>query len=153
MPAASELLPDAWRSPDGVFERLAGTWSLARSIDGIAEMNGSATFAPRADGALAYRETGKLRLPGGRIFDAESRYLFRAGPQGFSVFFADAAERLFHAIVLQARDGILGGGAEHICRDDTYVSTYEFRCDGSFTIAHDVAGPAKSYRSYTTYRH
>lgn len=140
-----------WGSPEDVFSRLAGTWSLARSIDTGAAMSGLATFTRRSDDSLAYHEQGTLVLPGGQRFDAERRYVFRASPGGFSVFFAETPERLFHRIVLiPVRDG-LRGAAVHPCRDDSYVSTYDFHRDGRFTMTHDVSGPAKNYRSHTIF--
>lgn len=141
----------AWGAAGDVIARLAGAWSLARSIDTGATMSGRATFAPRDDGSLVYHERGILTLPGGRHFDAERRYIFRASPGGFSVFFAETPERLFHRIVLVSASDGLRGEAVHPCRDDSYVSTYEFRRDGSFIIRHDVSGPAKGYRSQTIY--
>lgn len=139
-----------WGTADDVFARLAGAWSLARNIDTGASMQGRATFTPRDDGGLAYHEHGVLTLPGGQHFDAERRYIFRASPRGFSVFFAETPERLFHHIALApVRDG-LRGDAVHPCRDDSYVSTYDFYGD-RFTITHDVSGPTKSYRSRTIF--
>ena len=152
MSADTNLAPAIWHSPAAVFARLAGLWSLTRTLSTGASMTGGATFAPRDDGALVYRETGKLRLPGGQCFDAERRYIYRATPDGFSVFFAEPSEPLFHLIALHEVGGVLHGHAHHPCRDDTYLSTYAFRRDGSFTLVHDVLGPAKNYRSQTVFR-
>lgn len=140
-----------WGHADGVFARLAGTWSLARTIDTGATMSGRATFTPRDDGSLAYHERGSLTLPNGQTFDAERRYNFRASPGGFAVFFAETPERLFHTIVFTRSNDGFSGHATHPCRDDSYRSTYDFRSDGSFTIRHDVSGPTKSYRSHTIF--
>ncbi|OQW60512.1 MAG: hypothetical protein A4S14_03605 [Proteobacteria bacterium SG_bin9] len=139
-----------WGGADEVFARLAGAWSLARSIDTGASMAGRATFTTRSDGSLAYHERGLLTLSGSQTFEAERRYVFRASPGGFSVFFAETPERLFHRIVLIPVHGGLRGEAVHPCRDDSYVSTYDFHGD-RFAITHDVSGPTKSYRSHTTY--
>lgn len=140
-----------WGTADDVFARLAGAWSLARTIDTGATLSGHATFTPRDDGGLDYHERGLLTLPGGQRFEAERRYIFRASPGGFSVFFTETPERLFHRILLiPERDG-LRGEAEHPCRDDSYVSTYEFHHGDRFAITHNVSGPTKSYRSHTTF--
>ena len=152
MIAYTGLAPTIWHSAAGVFARLAGSWSLTRSLSTGASMTGEAIFTPRNDGALAYRETGTLRLPGKQTFDAERRYIYRATQEGFSVFFAEPSEPLFHLILLHEVDGVLNGHAHHPCRDDTYLSTYEFHCDGSFTLVHDVSGPAKEYLSRTVFR-
>lgn len=142
----------SWSTADDVFAHLVGGWSLARTIDNGTTMSGRATFAQRDDGSLAYHERGTLMLSGGQRFDAERRYIFRASPGGFAVFFAETPERLFHIIRLTQVNGTLCGEATHPCRDDSYVSTYEFLGDGSFTVQHDVSGPTKSYRSHTTFR-
>lgn len=140
-----------WNAADGVFTHLAGTWSLVRTIDTGATMSGRSTFMPRDDGSLAYHERGTLTLPGGQRFDAERRYVFRASASGFSVFFAETPERLFHRIVLVPAGNAFHGEAVHPCRDDSYRSSYDFLPDGSFTIQHDVSGPTKSYRSHTIF--
>ncbi len=148
----ADLAQPVWHSPATVFAQLSGRWSLTRALSTGASITGEATFMPRKDGALAYREAGKLRLPGGQTFDAERRYLYRAAEDGFSVFFAEQPEQLFHRIALHETDGALHGHAHHPCRDDAYISTYEFHRDGSFTLIHDVSGPAKNYRSQTVFR-
>lgn len=141
-----------WGAANDVFDRLAGTWSLARTIDNGTTMSGHAAFTPCDDGSLAYHEHGTLALPAGQRFDAQRRYIFRASPGGFSVFFAETPERLFHAIVLIQTGDMLRGDAVHPCRDDSYRSTYDFLPDGAFAVRHDVSGPTKSYRSYTVFR-
>lgn len=150
------MLADAdtatWGTAGDVFARLAGVWSLARTIDNGVTMSGRATFSPRDDGSLLYHERGTLTLPGGQRFDAERRYIFRASHGGFAVFFAETPERLFHAIALTRTDGGLHGEAMHPCRDDSYHSAYDFLPDGTFAVRHDVSGPAKSYRSHTIFR-
>lgn len=151
MLAGTDTTAAAWGCANGVFARLTGSWSLARTIDNGTTMSGNATFTPRNDGSLAYRERGTLTLSGGQCFDAERHYIFRASPGGFSVYFDETPERLFHEITLTQAGGELRGAAMHPCRDDRYVSTYDFRSDGSFAIRHDVSGPIKSYCSCTTF--
>lgn len=141
-----------WGTADDVFAHLSGMWSLARRIDNGTTMSGHATFAPGDDGSLAYHERGTLMLSGGQRFDAERRYIFRASPGGFAVFFAETPERLFHVIRLVQADEGLSGNATHPCRADNYHSTYDFLPDGSFAIRHDVSGPTKSYCSHTIFR-
>lgn len=142
----------AWASADDVFARLAGAWSLTRTIDNGVTMSGRATFTPHDHSSLAYHERGTLILPGGQSFDAERRYKFRTSPGGFAVFFAETPERLFHKIVLTRTGNLLHGDATHPCRADSYHSTYDFLPDGSFTVRHDVSGHTKSYRSHTIFR-
>ncbi len=150
--ADTDLAPTIWNNPAGVFAQLSGSWSLTRTLSTGASMTGEAIFTPRNDGALAYRETGKLQLPSGQTFDADRRYIYRGTDDGFSVFFAEQSEELFHRIVLHGVDGVLCGHAHHPCRADIYLSRYEFRRDRSFTLVHDVSGPTKNYQSQTLFR-
>ena len=140
-----------WGAPSGAFGRLPGRWSVDRSIDGRALMQGTATLTATGDGALAYHEWGQITLVTG-LFDAERRYGFRSLPAGFSVWFAEHPARLFHEIELVARGNALIGDAVHLCGEDRYCSQYVFRGDGTFTTIHAVTGPRKNYVLQTTYR-
>lgn len=141
-----------WGSPDAVFDRLAGEWTLQRNIEGQASMSGVATFTPLETGMLKYREEGRIRLADGKEFDGHREYLFERAPGGFLVHFAETPPRLFHAIAI-VRDGdALAGSATHLCMPDTYDSSYRFLPDGSFTIRHTVHGPRKDYLSATVFR-
>jgi hypothetical protein len=135
----------------GVINALAGSWELRRSVDNGASMSGTASFTDGCDGRLDYREQGQLRLPDGQVIDAERRYVFEEHADGFSVWFAEPPPRLFHRVVLSRVGLSLAGEATHLCVDDRYHSRYEFRADGSFIIAHSVAGPRKSYAMETRY--
>ena len=144
-----------WGSPDSVFDRLAGEWSLQRNIEGQATMSGVATFTPLEAGTLKYREEGRIRLADGKEFDGHREYLFERAPGGFAVHFAETPPRLFHAIAV-VREGkgdgdVLAGSATHLCTPDTYDSSYRFLPDGSFTIRHVVHGPRKDYLSETVF--
>jgi len=147
----------AWGSPADVFRHLQGDWLLDRRVDGLALMQGFASFGVNGDrspdpGSLAYREHGRARLAEGQEFEAERKYLYRAGPVGFSVFFAEVPPRLFHDVTLEASGGDLVGQACHLCGEDRYLSRYEFLADGTFFIRHDVLGPRKNYVLETSYR-
>jgi hypothetical protein len=135
-----------------VFDRLEGSWSLARTIEGQACMAGTAEFTRLDSGRLKYREEGRIRLAGGKAFDGHREYLYERSPGGFAVLFAEAPPRLFHRVEI-VRDGeALVGSAAHLCVADHYDSIYTFLGDGSFVIAHAVHGPRKDYLSRTTFR-
>lgn len=140
-----------WGGPDAVFDRLAGNWRLHRTIEGQAEMKGTARFTALETGMMGYREEGRLRLADGNEFSAHKDYVFERAPDGFKVHFSETPLRLFHGIVLRSDGGVLRGSATHLCQPDTYDSRYSFRADGTFTIQHIVHGPHKDYVSVTAF--
>jgi hypothetical protein len=140
-----------WGTACDVFARLEGDWTLDRHVDGRALMKGFATFRANHDGSLACREHGRVHLADGQAFEAERRYLYRASPTGFSVFFFEEPARLFHDVALEMAHGRLMSEASHRCKDDLYLSRYQFLADGTFLIRHQVSGPRKSYTLETTY--
>jgi hypothetical protein len=135
---------------------MAGRWSLQRAVEGKhssqGSMQGVATFRRLENGLMAYREQGRLRLPGGETFDAFRDYFYDRLSAGFAVFFAETPPRLFHEIRLRAEaTGALVGAAEHLCGQDHYATRYTFRPDGGFVVHHDVRGPRKDYAMTTLY--
>jgi hypothetical protein len=140
-----------WGAPADVFARLEGDWRLVRHADGRPLMKGHATFTASDDGSLAYHERGRVHLADGQAFEAERRYLYRASPTGFMVFFFEEPARLFHDVRLEQGNGWLVSEASHRCKDDLYLSHYEFLADGKFFIRHEVSGPRKSYTLETVY--
>jgi len=143
--------PGTCHAVGGIVSSLAGTWRLQRVIDNGASMTGTASFTDLGDGRFDYRERGQLRLADGQVIDAERRYVFEEHADGFSVWFAETPPRLFHRVALSRIGPSLAGEAAHFCGDDRYDTRYEFRADGSFLIAHSVAGPRKSYAMETSY--
>jgi hypothetical protein len=135
----------------GVIQSLVGSWELRRSIDNGVSMTGTASFVDLGAARFDYRERGRLRLPHGQCIDAERHYVFAEHADGFAVWFAEAAPRLFHRVVLSRAGPSLVGEATHLCGDDRYDSRYEFNSDGSFVIAHTVSGPRKAYAIETRY--
>jgi hypothetical protein len=115
-------------------------------------MRGTATFRRLERGWMAYREEGRLTLPGEETFDAFRDYLYDRAPEGFAVFFPETPPRLFHEIRLyKDATGALLGAADHLCGRDRYATRYAFRPDGSFVVQHDVRGPRKDYAITTVY--
>jgi hypothetical protein len=148
----NETAIDGWGDASEVTEKLIGSWSFNRVIEGQATMQGIATFAPLDEGSLAYREQGHLKLSNGTELEAGREYIFSNGNGGFAVFFKENPPRLFHAISLSASlGGELSGSAGHLCNLDDYQSSYTFLADGRFVIRHVVSGPRKDYTMTTTY--
>jgi hypothetical protein len=141
-----------WGAPADVFARLEGDWTLIRHVDGRPLMKGHATFTANDDGSLICHERGRVHLTDGQAFDAERRYLYRARPDGFAVFFFEQPSRLFHDVRLERAHGGLKSTASHRCKDDVYRSRYEFLPDGTLLIRHEVSGPRKSYTLETSYQ-
>lgn len=140
-----------WHDADGIFDRLTGTWCLARTIDGMATMTGIAQFERQPADMLGYAERGRIRLASGDEFEAHRTYRFTRSRGGFSVYFDEEPLRLFHTIVLERDADVLTGGATHPCTPDTYRSSYHFFVDGTFAIRHTVRGPRKAYVSSTIF--
>ena len=139
-----------------LLDGLAGRWSLQRIVEGKetnqGSMQGVATFRRLESGLMAYREEGRLLLPGGHSFEAFRDYLYARQPGGFAVFFPETPPRLFHEIRLSTEaPGTLTGAAAHLCGADHYATRYAFQPDGSFVIHHDVRGPRKDYAMTTHY--
>jgi uncharacterized protein DUF6314 len=115
-------------------------------------MTGTATFSPDGE-VVAYREEGALRLVDGNELQGGREYIYASRQDGFAVLFPEEPPRLFHEIrLVEADGGEFHGRAEHRCGQDHYLSTYEFRTDGSLLIRHVVRGPRKYYMIDTIYR-
>ena len=148
----NETAIDGWGDASEVTEKLIGSWSFDRLIEGQATMQGIATFTPLNEGSLAYREQGHLKLLDGTELEAEREYIFSNSNGGFEVLFKENPPRLFHEISLSASiGGELSGSAGHLCNLDNYQSTYTFLADGRFVVRHVVSGPRKDYTMTTTY--
>lgn len=148
----NETAINGWGDASEVTEKLIGSWSFNRVIEGQATMQGIATFTPLDEKRLAYREQGHLRLSNGTELEAERAYIFSNSDGGFDVFFKENPPRLFHAISLSASvGGALSGSAGHLCNLDNYQSSYSFLADGRFVVRHVVSGPRKDYTMTTTY--
>jgi Family of unknown function (DUF6314) len=146
---AKELVD--WGTPADVLARLEGDWTLTRHVDGRALMKGLATFSANDDGSFTCHERGRVHWADGQTFEAERRYLYRASPTGFAIFFFEEPARLFHDVRLQPAHRGLMAEASHQCKDDLYLGRYEFLADGTFSIRHHVSGPRKAYTLETTY--
>lgn len=132
------------------LRRLEGQWHLHRKISDGSIFHGRAAWLRDGTDLLRYREEGTMRLAGGASFPCYRTYLYRQQPFGFSVFFDERPERLFHEVELLAGpDGALVGEAPHLCGRDLYETRYEL--GASLTITHRVTGPRKDYVMIGTY--
>ena len=133
------------------LEGLIGRWSFERIVSGQGRMTGTATFAPRPDGLLAYCEAGQLQIKAGTFAFTRS-YLYRLRPAGLDIFFDEVPMRLFQSVDLTETPTGLTGTGQHFCAPDTYQSTYAFTLPTAFAIVHTVTGPRKSYVSHTLFK-
>jgi hypothetical protein len=121
---------------------LPGSWRVERTLHdaelGDGRFDGTATFTPDG-GALAWSETGRLRLAG---YDGPARRALRIvpGPDGWEVRFADG--RPFHRLEL----GPATAPVEHLCREDLYTGVYAVEGHDAFSVRWRVRGPAKDQR-------
>ena len=108
----TETTTDIWIDTSEVMQRLTGSWSFDRVIEGHGTMQGTVTFSPLDRERLAYYEQGNLKLLNGIELQAEREYIFGKSDGGFEVFFKEDPPRLFHEISLTARSG---GGTQRRC--------------------------------------
>ena len=101
----TETTTDIWSDTSEVMQRLTGSWSFDRVIEGHGTMQGTVTFSPLDRERLAYYEQGNLKLLNGVELQAEREYIFGKSDGGFEVFFKEDPPRLFHEISLTAREG------------------------------------------------
>jgi hypothetical protein len=124
-----------------------GLWTLTRYIAQRnapdAELRGSATMRPDADG-LIYHEVGLLTVGDSPPVQAERRYLWRDGGNGaIEVLFEDG--RAFHRIDPANLNDT------HWCDPDTYDVTYDFKTWPNWSSTWRVRGPRKDYDMVTRY--
>ena len=127
-----------------------GDWQLDRVItDRLGTMNGTLTGVATLSGTgahVSYDETGRLTLAAGPVMEATRRYLWAFEAGGVVVRFTDGAD--FHAF---APDG-KAVGTTHLCGEDLYDVTYDFRDWPVWTATWSVKGPRKDYTSVSSYQ-
>lgn len=124
-----------------------GLWRVARLIRDpagavSAAFAGSCRFEPDGEG-LSCRESGVLRLAGGRYRAARATLWRFPGAGRVAVLFEDG--RPFHEFGADRPEGV------HLCGADRYFVTYRFGAD-SWLSRWVVSGPAKDYVMTTRYR-
>ena len=127
-----------------------GDWQLDRVItDRLGTMNGRlsgvATLTGN-DAQMAYDETGRLTLATGSVMAATRGYLWTFKATRVVVRFADGAD--FHAFVPDGQ----AIGTTHLCGEDLYDVTYDFRDWPVWTATWSVKGPRKDYTSVSRYQ-
>ncbi|MEL6571407.1 MAG: DUF6314 family protein [Pseudomonadota bacterium] len=127
-----------------------GTWRLERHLDDRSgqmdgDLRGQAVFTEIPSSRLSYAETGTLALARGGTLVAERRYRWQWRDQEVVVFFNDGAP--FHNFSPKG----LVAGSTHLCGEDTYNVTYDFRGWPHWTATWDVTGPRKNYTSHSAY--
>lgn len=127
-----------------------GHWQLTREIEQpgapLARFDGVACFVAEGAG-LAYREEGRLAMPGQAPVRAGRRYLWRAGGGGvIEVAFHDGGP--FHRIDMAAPTP----SDRHHCGRDVYDVAYDFAAWPVWAVRWRVTGPRKDYRIRSVYR-
>ncbi len=134
--------------PMAGLARFAGHWRIARRIDDrrtgtVAWFSGTAELVPDGADALAYSESGLMRLGAGGAFAAGRRYRWIAVPGGsIAVHFADG--RFFHAFDPAAP---APQTVRHPCAPDLYDGLYDLGAWPRWRLTWEVRGPRKDYRS------
>ena len=136
-----------------MFERLSGRWRQSRTIVPGGQYMGVAHFVPAENGCLRYTEEGVLTPDGVGPVQSRRTYLYKIDDGRIDVLFDESPPRLFHSIedFQDSGSDVVSHESMHVCGQDTYRSTYEFRSDKSFVIRHRVTGPRKNYVMTTVY--
>jgi len=139
-----------------VFEGLAGTWSIDRSIEPGGHFEGRATFLTDGPDRLFYEECGDLILANGTRSEASRRYLYEWAGDRIVVRFDDGPNRgnIFLRLVLRpVSDAPWPIEAQdcHLCGDDVYDAVYRFLDPDRFEFTCRVRGPRKDYAIRTTF--
>jgi len=161
--------------PRAAFRAIQGTWKLHRRLHSLIPtfpsgvLDGTASFHPRApsdgtfDAEFLYIESGVLATDRGFNMQASRRYVYRyrEDTEQISVWFvkedAKSVDYLYHNLAFQLeKPHCWTAKAEHLCIDDMYETTYDFRFRGialeTFGVKHAVKGPKKDYVSDTWYK-
>ena len=137
---------------DRFFTRLPGEWAIARTISdrrfGPGRFEGVAIFAPRGDGALAYRESGELSFANWRGAAYRS-WLYVQSRAGLHIFYPDG-QTLLHRFEFEA--DAASARHLHLCGQDRYQAELRLGEEDAFTLRYGVEGPAKNYFLSTSYR-
>ncbi|KAK5712599.1 hypothetical protein LTR17_017914 [Elasticomyces elasticus] len=134
-----------------IFDSLAGSWRLRRSLKSelphfpSGTFEGTATFRPRRPSAnnvaseLLYSEQGELRTENGFTLKANRKYVYRydESEDKINAWFVtedskhldgrEQVDYLFHDIENEFVGGGWVGKGEHLCELDMYWAYYEFR--------------------------
>ncbi|MEM9012145.1 MAG: DUF6314 family protein [Pseudomonadota bacterium] len=134
-----------------VAARFEGAWAVERHIHDFdsrwaGRFDGEGVFSPAED-ALAYEETGVLRLGGLTALKATRRYTWCfPDPGRVDVYFEDGS--FFHAF----DPSQVEAEASHYCDPDLYEVRYIFEEPRHWRAEWRVEGPRKDYRLVTHYR-
>jgi len=141
-----------------IFQTLAGTWTLHRTISGAGHVDGIACFKAVAMNGLHYQEAGVFTaLAKGNKYQIEREYFYGydTANNKISVHFAQAeqATDLLHDLhfIPASLETIPLATALHHCRYDKYEAQYSFFNDDQFKLIYSVKGPAKNYTVETLF--
>lgn len=134
-----------------IFESLAGSWRLRRSLNSIlagfptGTFEGTATFRPRKPtahttaGELLYSEQGELKMDNGVTLKANRKYVYRysSDEDKINAWFVkevtkqedgkEEVDYLFHDLEISPSGTGWSARGEHLCSLDMYWAYYEFR--------------------------
>lgn len=124
---------------------LTGKWRIERRISNGSRAQGVAVITA----AGGYTESVTTLLANGQSIDGVRSYSIVQTVNQLELYFADGPDtgKLFQRFNTD-KPAVT---STHHCKADTYVSTLSWRGDGTFTLAHQVRGPAKEYTIETVY--
>jgi hypothetical protein len=137
-----------------VLDTLRGEWALRRNVHPTGDqLIGDAAFAPAGESALAYQESGILRLRDGRELSASRQYRYCAVGKRVAVQFADGPNtgNMFLNLEFSRKNWGFEATGTHFCGDDAYQAYYRILDAGSFETVIRVVGPRKAYELTSRY--
>ena len=145
---------------EDIFELLAGTWRLYRSIPGTGYLCGYAIFEPStaSPDELLYSENGIFYFNNGKSLEASKKYTYRL--ESDDIFVYDNTDTLFHKFGVNESTHDLNGekcftfNSFHLSSEAEFHISYDFNLNNNqeFSIIHDVKSLATDYVSKTRFK-
>lgn len=145
-----------------IFNNLQGEWKFKRIISNILENSlekaeGEAAFSKdnMTDSyVFKYQEHGFLQLSSQqKKIKFQRKFIYKYTDAAIEVYFDDGIDKgsLFQKLSLDIDLNKLSG-SKHLCKLDTYHSTYRFLSEKEFETCYCVDGPKKGYTITTHYQ-
>ena len=138
---------------DHFFDMLPGQWELQRMITRPEyRLSGKAEFKKQDPETIIYQESGTNPALHQEFYNS---YKFRKVPgtqdNSIIVYFNTGPNtgRIFHTLKFKNEHKAEG---KFQCGNDLYETDYILESEITFTITHNVYGPAKNYRSISLFK-
>ena len=122
-----------------------GEWCLTRKSSDGYEFDGKAYFEFIGKHQLRLNEVGKSYYPSNISVISQQNWIWKLEPpHSLKVFFDGEVDDIYHDVQTEKDDKAWIGSATHLCIEDTYSATYQFKKD-EIIVSLKVEGPEKNY--------